>query len=537
MENRDLKKVEKRLMIVFAILGMIAVTAIALLIKYSGEGQAGRKIDFGKIGEEESLDDGTLLLPDNCGLYEKVPEFTFTTLDGKEHSISDYAGRKVIVTFWASWCPDCHEQMPLMNKYLEMTKQYEDVTYILVNKLDDKKESREKAEKYLKDNEIGLENYYDDDLKAYKLLGLHNVPTTLFIDEEGVLKAWSPKQITSESVFEAYLNDMMEGNSLTTGKFVTGAMMDAQGGIHSQYNTDSEKTMASDVLAESQGAGMEYAVNKQDQELFERMALYIETKGKSDGLLPWAVINGEASSTNALIDDFRIYRAYAGANKLWGGYEKEMGDLEARFAKYGMNKERFVDFYDAKTKTYAKRFTLCYADFEAMDMLKTKNADFEPAYENAVQIVTKGQISKEFPLYYSWYNYESKQYEKDELNTSEAMVTLLNLAKADLLPEESITWIKDTMQNGGIKSRYSVDGEVVENYYYESTAVYAIVAMIADELGDTSMRGDALKKMERMRIQDTSLPYNNAFGMEDGTEIFSFDQLMPMLAYQYAEKE
>ena len=536
MENKDLRKVEKRLIVIFILFGIIAIIAVTLFIKFSGEEQTGVKVDLEKT-EEETLDDGTMLLPDNCGLYEEVPEFTFTTLDGEKHSIRDYAGKKVIITFWASWCPDCHEQMPLINKYLEMTKQYDDVTYILINKLDDKKESRDKAEKYLKDNEIALNNFYDDELKAYKLLGLHNVPTTLFIDEKGILKAWYPKQITSETVFEAYLNNMMEGNSLTTEKFIINGLMDSEGGIHSEYDKDKEQTIVSDVLAESQGAGMEYAVKKGDQKLFDQLASYIIAKKNKEGMIPWTVAGGEASNTNALIDDFRVYRAYADANRLWGGYETEMSDLEEGFAKYGMKDNRFEDFYDAKSKAYGKRITLCFADFEAMDRLKKKDAKFSPAYENAVEIVTKGQISKEFPLYYSWYNYKTGEYEKDELNTSEAMVTVLNLAKADLLQEDTITWIKDTMQNGGIKSRYSVDGEVVENYYYESTAVYALVAMIADEIGDTGMRADALEKMERMRINDTSLPYNNAFGVEDGTEISSFDQIMPMLAYQYAENE
>jgi hypothetical protein len=76
-----------------------------------------------------------------------------------------------------------------------------------------------------------------------------------------------------------------------------------------------------------------------------------------------------------------------------------------------------------------------------------------------------------------------------------------------------------------------VNGKVAEGYGYDSTAVYAIIAMIGVEEEDIVLVNQAVQKMEKLRIDDTSLSYNGAFGMEDGTEIRSFDQVMPLLAY------
>lgn len=43
---------------------------------------------------------------------QPAPDFTLTTLDGQQVSLSDYAGRVVLVNFWATWCPSCLTEMP-----------------------------------------------------------------------------------------------------------------------------------------------------------------------------------------------------------------------------------------------------------------------------------------------------------------------------------------------------------------------------------------------------------------------------------------
>ncbi len=541
MKKYSIVKIERILRIIFLVLAVVTAAGVLMLIKV----QSTRPYMTESVGQqdveeydwEKGLSDSTYWLPENCSLYEAVPDFSFVDDREQSHLISEWKGKNLVVVFWASWCEDCSRQMPMMSQYEKLAKEYGEITFLYINKTDGSRETMERAKEYFDALSLEGELYYDTSLQAYDMLGLHNIPTTLFINKEGKITAWSSSQIEKTGIFEALLKNATEGGAKATAEFIVKYMMDGDGGIHSAYEPGNQVNINSEVLSESQGLGLLYAVSVQDKDLFDNILGYIKAFLWKEGLAAWRMEDGKAGSVNALIDDLRIYRALVEAEKLWGGYASEVRLCEEALLERAVSDGKFVDFYDFQNRVYASRFTLCYGDMQAMQLLAEGTGDLGAAraYEKTLELLERGQISNEFPLYYSWYNYDKEQYEKDDLNTAEAMMTLLHLARQGKLKNNTLEWIRTQMAGEGLKMRYSVKGEVVSGYNQESTAVYAILVMIADEIGDDSLRAQALNKMEKMHITNTEFLYNGAYGMEDGSGITSFDQLMPMLAYRALE--
>jgi len=45
-------------------------------------------------------------------LGKMAPDFTLTDITGKQHKLSDYRGKDVMIIFWATWCRPCLIEMP-----------------------------------------------------------------------------------------------------------------------------------------------------------------------------------------------------------------------------------------------------------------------------------------------------------------------------------------------------------------------------------------------------------------------------------------
>jgi thiol-disulfide isomerase/thioredoxin len=53
-----------------------------------------------------------------------APDIKLTAADGKPYGLKDIPNKKLIVAFWASWCPNCEHAMPLLDKFVKEHPEY-----------------------------------------------------------------------------------------------------------------------------------------------------------------------------------------------------------------------------------------------------------------------------------------------------------------------------------------------------------------------------------------------------------------------------
>jgi thiol-disulfide isomerase/thioredoxin len=69
---------------------------------------------------------------------ETLPDITLANLDGKPTKLSTFAGRPLMVNFWATWCAPCRREIPLLNKIrMQRQAQNAEIVGIAVDFRDD----------------------------------------------------------------------------------------------------------------------------------------------------------------------------------------------------------------------------------------------------------------------------------------------------------------------------------------------------------------------------------------------------------------
>ncbi|PRO67186.1 redoxin domain-containing protein [Alkalicoccus urumqiensis] len=116
------------------------------------------------------------------GEGEYAPDFTLETLEGEEISLSDFRGeKKVMLNFWATWCPPCRAEMPDMQNVYE---EYEDVEIIAVN-LTETEPGTDQVAQFRDDFGLTFPILLDHDVSVAGQFDIQPVPTSYLINTEG----------------------------------------------------------------------------------------------------------------------------------------------------------------------------------------------------------------------------------------------------------------------------------------------------------------------------------------------------------------
>lgn len=133
--------------------------------------------------------------PSTLQAKRSAPDFTLKLFDGGEFKFSQYLGHPVIINFFASWCVPCGEEASaLETAYQELSKQ--GVIFVGIAGQD----TQSKAEGFVKKHGLTFPTGLDASGKILAAYGVYGMPTTFFIDRQGVISDLHIGGVTRELI-------------------------------------------------------------------------------------------------------------------------------------------------------------------------------------------------------------------------------------------------------------------------------------------------------------------------------------------------
>lgn len=172
----------KKIIFIVLIVGLVGFALFDFLGKDSNE-EVEESTDEGTKTEDMTteLEDSTEG-EDVVGIEKGniAPDFELETLKGGKIKLSDLRGEKVMVNFWATWCPPCRAEIPDLQKLHEE----QDINILAINATQSEK-SIENVEDFVEELEMTFPILMDEENITPEKYNAFSLPNSFMIDTEG----------------------------------------------------------------------------------------------------------------------------------------------------------------------------------------------------------------------------------------------------------------------------------------------------------------------------------------------------------------
>ena len=113
-----------------------------------------------------------------------APDFTLATLDGTSITLSEMKGQVALINIWATWCPPCRAEMPVIQATYERYRD-QGFTVLAVDLQEDPRTVAAFMQRY----KLTFPALLDRDGKVSGTYRSSALPSSFFVDRRGVIRA------------------------------------------------------------------------------------------------------------------------------------------------------------------------------------------------------------------------------------------------------------------------------------------------------------------------------------------------------------
>lgn len=136
---------------------------------------------------------------------KKAPNFTIKRLDTDETvSLTQFAGRPVVINFWATWCGPCKIEHPVLD--WAASKYGNDAVFLGIVFED----TEDNTKRFLQENGWSFPQLFDPKSTVAVDYGVSGVPETYFINRQGIIVKKFPFPFQAPQQFEREIQEILQ---------------------------------------------------------------------------------------------------------------------------------------------------------------------------------------------------------------------------------------------------------------------------------------------------------------------------------------
>ena len=136
-----------------------------------------------------------------------APDFSLKNIDGKEIHLSDFAGKPVMINFWATWCPPCQKEMPEIKKFYENNKA-SGLVVLSINATS--QDNIDNVKETIQKDQLTFPVLLDESGQVAWQYQLNGLPTSFFIDSQGIIREIQVGEVNPNDL-DSYFSEMKPG--------------------------------------------------------------------------------------------------------------------------------------------------------------------------------------------------------------------------------------------------------------------------------------------------------------------------------------